>query len=52
MLATDAQNKIILTYTTPLDDDELRMAVYMDTNVVVMSGLNDFISAIDKVVAE
>jgi len=43
---------IILNYTTPLDDDDLRMAVYMDTDVVVMSGLNDFISAIDKVVAE
>ena len=43
---------VILNYTSTVDNDDLRMAVYMDSDVVVIAGLNHLISALDNVVAE
>lgn len=43
---------VILNYTSPLDNADLRMAVYMDSDVVVLAGLNHLISELDEIVAE
>ena len=43
-------HEIILKYISRSDWNDLRTAVYMDTDVVVISGLNSLIEGMDKVV--
>lgn len=42
-------HEVIMPYVTDNSDD-IRKAVYMDTDVVVISGLNDLIDAVDRII--